>query len=150
MNIWKILFLGGSALALVQILAVLVCWRFTAMRGRAVVEPFAEEPPELGCGCPRDGRPIYGCMSCGSERCPAHRNAGCCDRNTPSVWDALDRHLHDQPADVLVDDDQPFGGEHEADVDLSEENEAYAVDFVAWGTQCADLEVLAEQLDGAR
>lgn len=45
MNIWKILFLGGSALALVQILAVLVCWRFTAMRSRAVAEPFAEEPP---------------------------------------------------------------------------------------------------------
>lgn len=116
MNIWKILFLGGSALALVQILAVLVCWRFTAMRSRAVAEPFAEEPPPLG----------------------------------PSVWDALDRHLHDQPADVLVDDDQPFGGEHEADVDLSEENEAYAVDFVAWGAQCADLEELARELDGAR
>lgn len=38
MNIWKILFLGGSMLALVQILAVLVCMRFGAMRGKAVVE----------------------------------------------------------------------------------------------------------------
>lgn len=29
---------GGSILVLVQLLAVLVCWRFGAMRGRAVVE----------------------------------------------------------------------------------------------------------------
>jgi hypothetical protein len=29
---------GGSLLILVQLLAVLVCWRFGAMRGRAVVE----------------------------------------------------------------------------------------------------------------
>lgn len=63
-----------------------------------------------------------------------------------SVWDSLDRHLHDSPADVLVDDDLPFGGEHEADVDLSEDNDAYAVNFMAWETQCADLGKLAEQL----
>jgi hypothetical protein len=29
---------GGSVLILVQLLAVAVCWRFGAMRGRAVVE----------------------------------------------------------------------------------------------------------------
>lgn len=45
MSSGKALFLGLSALALLQILAILVCWRFAAMRDRAVVEPFAEEPP---------------------------------------------------------------------------------------------------------
>jgi hypothetical protein len=60
-----------------------------------------------------------------------------CDRNDPpaeSVWDSLDRHLHDVPDEVLVDD-RPFGGEHEADLDLSEENEAYADDFLAWASE---------------
>jgi hypothetical protein len=60
-----------------------------------------------------------------------------CDRNDPpaeSVWDSLDRHLHDVPGEVLVDD-RPFGGEHEADLDLSEENEAYADDFLAWASE---------------
>lgn len=102
MNIWKALFVGGSLLVSVQILAVLVCWRFGAMRGRAVVDW-------------QD-----------------------CDRNDPpaeSVRDALDRPLHGVPAGVLVDDDQPFGGEHEADVDLSEENEAYVDDFLAWASE---------------
>ena len=111
----KLIVLGGSALLLLQILVVLVCWRFGAMRSRTVAEPVAEEPPP-----------------------------------GPSVWDALDRHLADAPAEVLVDDDLPFGGQHEADVDLSEENEAYAGSFVAWGSQCADLEELARELDGAR
>lgn len=41
----KLIVLGVSALLLLQILVVLVCWRFAAMRSGAVAEPFAEEPP---------------------------------------------------------------------------------------------------------
>lgn len=35
----------GTVLFCIQLLAVLVCMRFGAMRGRALVEPFVEEPP---------------------------------------------------------------------------------------------------------
>lgn len=107
---WTVVVVVGSILLLVQLLAVAVCWRFGAMRGKAVVEwqdcdvqslhAFAEEPP--------------------------------------SVWDSLDRHLQDSPAEVLVDDDKPFGGEHEADLDLSEDNEAYADDFLAWASELGE------------
>ena len=35
----------GTVLFCIQLLAVLVCMRFGAMRSRALVEPFAEDPP---------------------------------------------------------------------------------------------------------
>lgn len=38
MNIWTFLIVAGSVWALFQILAVLVCMRFTKLRGTAVVE----------------------------------------------------------------------------------------------------------------
>lgn len=28
----------------------------------------------LDCGCPADGRPVYGCVECGHTRCSEHRD----------------------------------------------------------------------------
>ena len=79
----------------------------------------------LDCGCPRGGV-VYGCMHCGDERCEVHRQALCCEKRIDNATARLNDEL-------LAD--EPFGGWHEADVDLSEENEAYAVDFLAWESQ---------------
>lgn len=32
------------------------------------------KPRPLDCGCPRDGRPEYGCLYCGHARCAEHRD----------------------------------------------------------------------------
>lgn len=48
---------------------------------------------------------------------------------------SLDEHLADQPHDVLVDEPP---GQHEADCDLSEDNEAYAADFLAWEAELGE------------
>lgn len=73
---------GGSVLILVLLLAVLVFWKLTAMRSRAITEPLAEAPGPCDPWCPGCENPIH-------KRAPG-----------PSVWDALDRHLTDQPDEI--------------------------------------------------
>jgi hypothetical protein len=34
----------------------------------------------LDCGCPDDGRPVYGCLTCGHTQCAEHRFDYCNDK----------------------------------------------------------------------
>lgn len=82
---------GVSAVVLLQLLVVAVCWRLGAMRSRAVVEwqDCDPVPPTLSCGC--DGGGVtFGCLWCGDTRCPEHQDRhdpGSCDGRHFALWE---------------------------------------------------------------
>jgi len=107
-------------------------WRsmlgLVALRGEAVLT-VAEE---LSCGCARDGRPEYFCMTCRHSRCPQHRDVPhVCDREVAD-WDV---HV-DTALDVLLT--------HEATPDVDEFGEPER--WVALEEEFADLDPLAAKL----
>lgn len=85
----------NAAIFCASVVAIVAIGWWAVRQIRRGVKVRAEAITVLDCGCHRN-QPIYGCVTCGDERCYVHQNAVC------SCEERVTTHEHD-PAAAEVD-----------------------------------------------